>query len=442
MNFSIPSGIAATIFAMIALSSVQRIAARTWTDITGREIEAELINHDQNEVVLQLPNGKTATVPLRRFSEKDLAFLRGEGDEEPTAETEKESQEGAEAKVAADELNWNDPWPETIKFDEDPEIEVVEEDAEKNRFIYTSMNYRFTCDVRLSKSVVSTFADMFESTYNYCRALPLAITGGQMTDGKYDILLFETKESYIQAGGPPSSSGVFMSRGKSSVVMVPLTSLGVRKVGSGYMRDRDKSDGTLIHEITHQLTPNAYFSVGSRGWFSEGIAEYTTATPYRYGKFKVKNNFDDIEEYLTAYGKSGNGGRAMGDDFKAPALRDFMMMDYADFTGGNANFNYGFALFLTTYFLHIDGEGDAARIKEFLKELRKLGLGRGSFAIKNGESPDQAMARVRAEDQKKVEGALAKLLDGRTWDELEADISKGWGRKGIDVEFAEPKGSY
>ena len=90
MNFSIPSGIAATIFAMIALSSVQRIAARTWTDITGREIEAELINHDQNEVVLQLPNGKTATVPLRRFSEKDLAFLRGEGDEEPTTETEKE----------------------------------------------------------------------------------------------------------------------------------------------------------------------------------------------------------------------------------------------------------------------------------------------------------------------------------------------------------------
>lgn len=399
--------------APIFLSSLE---ARTWSDIRGIEFQAEAVSQTETTVLLRLPDGNEIDVPWERLVIEDREFLKKRAEKMKAAA--KAAVEAEKAALVEDGLNWDDAWPETIVFKEDPEIEVVMEDAEKNRFIYTSTNYRFTCDVRLSKSVVSTFADMFESTHNYCRALPLAISGGGMRDGKYDILLFETKGSYIKAGGPPSSSGVFMSRGSSSVVMVPLTSLGVRKVGSGYMRDRDKSDGTLIHELTHQLTPGYYYGIGARGWFSEGLAEYTTSTPYRNGRFKVKNNLDDIEEYATAYGKSGTRGRALGKDIKAPALRDYMLMSYQDFTGPRANFNYGFGLIITTYFLHFDGEGDAARMKEFLKELRRIG---------------------RRGDTSK---ALDKLLDGRTWDELEADISKGWGRKGVDITFADSKGSY
>jgi hypothetical protein len=389
---------------------------RIWSDVRGIEFEAEAVSQTEDTVSLRLPDGQELEVPWDRLILEDREFLLKRAVELEKA-AEQEAKEKAEREVE-DGLNWDDPWPESIDFKEDPEIDVVEENSETNRFIYTSTNYRFTCDVRLSKSVVSTFADMFESTHNYCRALPLAITGGGMRDGKYDILLFETKESYIKAGGPPSSSGVFMSRRGGSVVMVPLTSLGVRPVGSSYMRDRDKSDGTLIHEITHQLTPGAYFAKGARGWFSEGLAEYTTATPYRNGRFKVRNNFDDIEEYATAWGKDGSRGRALGDKINAPALRDYMLMSYADFTGDRANFNYGFGLIITTYFLHLDGEGDAARMKEFLKELRR---------IKRGEDSSKA---------------LDKLLDGRTWDELENDISDGWGRKGVDITFSQSIQTY
>lgn len=403
-------------FVAIVFCSQTALEARIWTDVRGIEFEAEAVSQTEDKVLLRLPDGMELDVPWDRLIIADREYLKQRAED-----LKKAAELAAKEKTAQeldDGLNWDDPWPETVVFEEDPEISVVEENSETNRFIYTSTNYRFTCDVRLSKSVVSTFADMFESTHAYCRALPLAITGGGMRDGKYDILLFETRDSYIKAGGPPSSSGVFISRGASSVVMVPLTSLGVRKVGSGYMRDRDKSDGTLIHELTHQLTPSAYFGVGARGWFSEGLAEYTTATPYRNGRFKVKNNFDDIEEYATAYGKKGTRGRALGDDIKAPALRDYMLMSYDDFTGDRANFNYGFGLIITTYFLHLDGDGDAARMKEFLKELRRIG--------RRGDSSK----------------ALDKLLDGRTWSELEDDISSAWGRKGIDIEFTEPKEAY
>jgi hypothetical protein len=282
----------------------------------------------------------------------------------------------------------------------------VEENEADSRFVYESSNYRFICDVRLSRQVVKGFAVMFEATHDYCRALPLALSGGIRKDGKYNILLFETKDSYIEAGGPPESAGVFIS-GRNEV-MVPLVSLGVRQVGSGYMLDRDKSNGTLIHEITHQLTPHQYYEEGAMGWFSEGIAEYTTATPYRSGKFKVKSNFDEIVAYATAFGGDDTEGRGLGTEIKAPSLKEFFLMDYDDFTGGEANFNYGFGLLLTTYFLHLDGEGDAVRKKSFLKALRA---------------------------GKKGQNALDTLLDVRSFEEMENQISKAWKRKGIEIKF-------
>jgi hypothetical protein len=108
------------------------------------------------------------------------------------------------------------------------------------------------------------------------RELPLAISGGVKQEGKYQILLFETEQSYNSAGGPPGSAGVFI--GGKNIVMVPLTSLGVRPVGSGYMLDRDKSNKTLPHELVHQLTPDNYYAHGSMGWFTEGLAEYVAVT--------------------------------------------------------------------------------------------------------------------------------------------------------------------
>lgn len=370
-------------------------SARTWTDVQGRKLEAELVSSNGTEVTLKLDTGKTVSIPLAKLSGEDRTFVSEQADKgDATAGAEKET------------LNFNEPWPDNVKFDEDPRIETVSEGEEAKRFVYESASFRFVCDVRLSKQVVKGFAVMFESTFAYCRALPLAITGGMKTDGKFQILLFEKKEDYVAAGGPPSSAGVFM--GGKQVVMVPLASIGVKPVGSGYMLDRDVSNRTLVHELTHQLTPGPYFGPGAMGWFTEGIAEYVAATPYRQGRFKVKSNFDDIVAYATGYGKENDGGRALGQEIKAPPLKDYFQMPYSAFTGTDANLNYGLALMLTTYFLHLDGEGDAARMKAFLKALR---------------------------DGKQGQEAIDVLLDGRSYAEMEDAISKGWRRKGVRIGF-------
>jgi SLA1 homology domain 1, SHD1 len=370
---------------------------RTWTDAQDRKIEAALLRVEDQSVILKLKDGREVPYPLAKLSEADRKHV------EETRATSKEAPEGNEVGKT---LNFSAAWPERIKFTEDPEINTVEEDAEKKRFIYESANYRYLCDVRLAKSVVKGFAVMFEATHLYCRSLPLAINGGDKKDGKHQILLFEKIEDYVKAGGPPGSAGVFI--GGRGVVMVPLDSLGVKPVGSSYMLDRDKSSKTLPHELTHQLTPGAYYQTGSMGWFSEGIAEYVAVTPYRAGSYAVRGNQKDIFDYATGYGSKDMGGRALGTKIELPALKSFMLQSYASFLE-QPQLSYGCGLLITTYFLHMDGAGDGKRIKAFLKALH---------------------------EGKEGEAALAVLLDGRTFSQLEQELTKAWSRKGVDFTFA------
>jgi hypothetical protein len=220
---------------------------RVWTDEQGRKMKASLVKVEDESAMLLMPNGRKIPYPIAKLSRNDQAFIE-------KFRLEREKAKEGEGDKPAD--NFDAPWPERISYDGDPEIKTIKEDADAKTFIYESANYRYHCDVRLSNSVVKGFAVIFEATHQFVRELPLAISGGVKQEGKYQILLFETEQSYNSAGGPPGSAGVFI--GGKNIIMVPLTSLGVRPVGSGYMLDRDKSNKTLPHELVHQLTPDNY----------------------------------------------------------------------------------------------------------------------------------------------------------------------------------------
>lgn len=366
---------------------------RIWTDEQGRKIEARISGLDGNQVVLELKDGRKVPYPLAKLSAEDAHYARGFN---PSS---------TDDNSATQALNFDAEWPERIKFGEDPEISIISEDADQKKFVYESANYRYHSDVRLSNSVVRGFALMFEATYLFCRSLPLALNGGDKTGGKLEIRLFEQYDDYIAAGGMQGSAGVFI--GGRALVLVPLDSLGVRKVGSGYMLDRDKSSKTLPHELTHQLTPRPYFAKGSMGWFTEGIAEYVAVTPYRSGAFSVRGNHKDIIDYTTAYGSKNSGGRALGENIHITDLKEFMLQDYANFMHDPQK-NYGCSLLITHYFLQMDGDGDAKRIKSFLKALR---------------------------DGKTGDDAIGVLLDGRSYEQVGEEINKAWGRRGINFSF-------
>ncbi len=371
---------------------------RKWTDERGRVVEARMTGRDGDSIILELKDGRKIPYPLAKLSDAD----RHEASHWKPEET---PQTADDTPAAGTELNFDDLWPDRISFKDDPEIEIVSEDTDKKEFIYESANFRYIADARLSKTVVSGFARMFETTHLFCRTLPLGLTGGVKTDGKYLIRLYEKFEDYVKDGGPPTSAGVFM--GGRNVILVPFRSIGVRPVGSGYMLDRDKSNKTLPHEIVHQLTPNCYYASGALGWFTEGIAEYVSVTPYRSGSYNVRNNVRDIIEYATAYGSKNKGGRALGKEIVLPPLEKWMLQSYESFLA-NANLNYGAGLLITTYFFHMDRDGDAARIRKFLAAMH---------------------------EGKKDSEALQVLLDGDTFDSLQNHITRAFKSQRINITF-------
>ena len=52
---------------------------RTWTDSTGRKVEATLVRVDGENVVLQSANGRQSTLPLTRLSDADQRYVKGLG---------------------------------------------------------------------------------------------------------------------------------------------------------------------------------------------------------------------------------------------------------------------------------------------------------------------------------------------------------------------------
>ena len=181
----------------------------------------------------------------------------------------------------------------------------------------------------------------------------------------------------------------------------------MKKSGSRYTVDYDADNQTLSHEIVHSYTDWPYYRSGAMGWFTEGLAEYVGLTYYRSGIYMPSKTAGYVKEYVTGYGKDGNGGRALGEDIRVGSLKSFMLMPYTKFTG-NAMHCYGVGALLVTYFCDLERDEELENLQNFLKALK---------AGKEGEE------------------ALEVLLNGRSFEELESSIRKAWKSKGVTLEF-------
>ena len=367
---------------------------RSWTNSGGKTIVATLVEIVGEKAVLQM-NGNNFEVVIASLSPSDQDFIKGW----------KKSDMADPSKDGEIKANWDSPWPKLVSIDIDQEIEVLKEDEAANEYIYASPHYEFICDVKLNTSLVKRFSLLFEATNQVCRELPLGMVK-PFRQARHKIHLFETREAYISKGGPPDSAGVYISSGGEGDILIPLTSLGVKKVGSNYSVDYDKENTTLSHEIAHQLTDAEYYAEGSRGWFTEGMAEYIANSGYRSGKFSLAD-MQKLIAKVTAYGENGQGGRALGEEFTAPDLQEFFMQSYESFLS-DAQLSYGLSALLVYYYFHMDGDKDAANMKGFLKALK--------------------------EDKKPPE-LFEPLLAGRTWDEMEGAITQGWRSRGVKINF-------
>ena len=307
--------------------------------------------------------------------------------------------------------NFSAPWPKFTKLADMLPAKIVKEEGREN--VYETEHFRFTCTAPIALSSLREIARVFEGSYQANLALPLNSPCNyyQVAEkGKLRAVLFETREEFLRAIGGNSTEtaktlGVCLRAGnmETSSILVPFSSLGLEKAGTRYKKSARKiNPTTLAHELTHFLSlPGRNYPT----WFSEGLAEYVGNTDYNNGKFSFSTNKKEIVAHAgTGRGKNGRNGRGLGKQIKSPPLQKFLAQSSSEFLDGDVQFNYGFSMLLVYYFFHLDGKRDAARIKEFLKAC-----------------PDAS--------------ASEKLLDGRTWKQLERDVARGMKSLGFIVDF-------
>ncbi|MFT3992250.1 MAG: hypothetical protein QM680_12660 [Luteolibacter sp.] len=374
---------------------------RDWTDDKGRKLAGTYLSATDTTVEIRRADGKSFTIPRATLSTDDNHYI-----DETRAKTSAPGKKHNPMLAGYDgtTTNFNDPWPESTSYEGDAPITVIEEVPAEHRFIYESPHFRFQSNVVLRPSLISKVATMFEACYELHRKVPFNNRRTRSPEaGKFNAKLFETPEEYYSAGGAPGTSGFYF--GRTDEFIVPLTSLGVQKVGNGYMFDFKGDNQVMFHEITHQLWADLNEYAGT--WMAEGFAEFMSTAPYRNGRFSLTQQPGAALEYATAYGKGNHGGRALGKDIRMPRLQTLMTMTQAEFYQ-NPNANYGYGLLLVYYFIYLDEGNDSSRFKDCIRALQ---------------------------DGKDASAARAVLLGGRSWEQLEADVALKFRAKGIRIKF-------
>ncbi|WP_018971010.1 hypothetical protein [Rubritalea marina] len=305
--------------------------------------------------------------------------------------------------IATPDSAFRKSWPGTIYPPVSSGARADYQKFKKGHYVYESTHFRFISDSKLEVTVVNKFAKLFESTRNFLVSMPVNPSCQYMgRDEKYPIYLFGTYSDYLRAGGVNGSAGVFIPR--TGNIMVPLIALGVTKQGKKWVFDKTASNRTLSHEIVHQLTAGVDFDA----WYIEGSAEYVAATKYTNGTYHVAGNKNRLFNYARDKdGLSDGTGRKLGGRVKMQPLEQFMTQSYGSF-GREANKNYAMGMLLAYYFYHEDGRRDGLAIKDYIK------------ALQQGRSKKEARQ---------------KLLNGRTYAQLQENFRKFCSYNGLALEF-------
>ncbi|MDR2981049.1 MAG: hypothetical protein LBV12_02245 [Puniceicoccales bacterium] len=248
-------------------------------------------------------------------------------------------------------------WPRSTRVEPGFEVKVIKEDAATNTYVYQTPHFEFHSDAKLMVSLVRDFSLIFESTLLAVKNNPLGLNP-RMGEPRYQVKLFKNREDYLADGGMKGSAGIYM--GSRKQILVPLESLNVRIQGKSATRGKGGDNDTLVHEITHQVMHDwlRYLPM----WCVEGMAEYMRAIPYRNGIFNCSRiSPKEYAQNLKSFVPLSKLMRISNQEWSEAV---------ADSTGHD---NYLSTGLLCYYFIHLDGKGDGARFKAFLKKLSETG---------------------------------------------------------------------
>lgn len=393
----------------LGLISISSAPARTWTDTTGRTIEAELITGSVDSILLKM-GGREVRLAVDSLCEEDQEYVREWMRNGGSMKTEDEDESTPEKQAAGAMAKLTDEVPERVGPPEDFKAIVVDEDSDANKFSYSSPHFLFISDRRLTSRVVSGFSKLYEATYLAVKSMPWGSSLDSRTDdGLFPVYLFSEEADFLKAGGIPGSAGT--ASGSKSLVQIKY--LGVKDTGSRLILDDVEDNDVIVHELTHALRNHA--DRGLPVWAVEGFAEYITSAPYnRNGKFTLK---DRAEEIVTYIGRRGAREGAFKFEHTIEELlgadrKTFYKSGSDDGLGKGVLMSYSSAVLVMGYLWHSDkGKDDLQRIGGPIRAWLA--------AIQGG---------------KEEEDARSLLFDGRTGEEMQKALISFYRRK-LDITF-------
>jgi len=428
--------------AILATSVLAQDAAlRPWKDVQGRIIQAAFVSATADSVTLRMTDGKEHQLSLTRLSADDQAFVKSRAPASPPATA---TAEGTTPAVAAAALNRvpieQRTWPQDVIVPaRSIEIQIIEESPAARKCIYRSEGFEFTSQAKLAGSVMKEVARTFEATKTLVSSLPWGIVC-KPPEGfeRYQAELYETRNDYVAAGGPPNSGGVYM--GGEKIFKVPFPSIGLKLLGKTYAKDADYDGGTLIHEITHQVMDDylTFLPV----WVIEGTAEYTEMLPYNAGKFRADAHKSGIRDHIKEMEKRGYA-------IDIGNLETHLTMNRATWSGiaDSGNKKMGelyFRSVLVLYFLcHLDGEkgkegqrfikfmdavyGETEALRTFFKDPRVKRSPDGRFSYPTSFPPPDMKGETAPFKHLKL------LLDDRSYSQIAQEIITAYKEIGIKI---------
>lgn len=301
-------------------------------------------------------------------------------------------------------------WPRAVTLSGTPDVKTVSENPATREFVYHTDHFEFSCDMPVGPDTVRHFARVFEATWLLNCMIPLDLRPTPETMRKwFRARILSSNEAYMATGAPAGSGGYYSRADKT--IYVPISSLGMKVVGDKrVMVDRSvESNGTLIHEITHQMM--GHWLPKLPVWFVEGAAEYTGIADFVHSRFFLSGMEARLKSHLRIRGGKAGGGSI---HFRMLRLPELLALDRStwanDLAGDSAAENYTSSLLLTFYLYHLDRNGDTAGTIAWLR------------AIEQGRSS--------------TEGFREHILAGRTLAQFEADFIVTYRKLGIEFEFA------
>ncbi len=382
-------------------------------------------------VLLKLASGQTIPFPLARLSSEDQAYAKAQASNSSTAP--EIAPKPDTARIPLEKRTW----PQNVIVPARAvEIAAISESVADRKYVYQSEAFEFSSQAKLAGSLMKEVARTFEATKFLIESLPWGVQC-KPPEGRprFIAALYETRNDYIAAGGPEMSGGVYSSGDK--IFKIPFPSLGMEKRGQTYFKDDNYSNGTLIHEITHQLMDD-YLGFLPK-WVIEGTAEYTEMLPYKSGTFRADGHKSGIKQDIEEW-------QQRGFLLDLGSLENMMTMNRDQWdaeceTSEKMAAMYHRSQLLVYYFSHLDGDkkgtrfikfmeavyGQVAELRAFFADPRVKRMEGGRFSYpRDFPPPDRDPATAPFKN-------LSLLIDERPYPKLVEDIIAGYKDIGIKV---------